>query len=63
MGRRGETRQLEFEARYWELLASGVGAVAACRRVGITRKTGDRWRAELGGPVPVRLGEAVRSNR
>jgi IS30 family transposase len=63
MARRGKKRQLEVEARYWQLLASGVGTVAACRQVGITRKTGYRWRAELGGLVPVRLGEAVRSNR
>ena len=63
MGRRGKKRQLDVEARYWELLASGMGTVAACRQVGITRKTGYRWRAEVGGLVPVRLSEAVRSNR
>ena len=37
MGRRGRKRQLEVEARYWHLLASGIGTVAACRQVGITR--------------------------
>jgi transposase, IS30 family len=63
MGRRGRKRQLEVEARYWRLLQSGVGTVEACRQVGITRKTGYRWRAEAGGLVPVRLAEAVRSNR
>lgn len=63
MPRRGRKRQLDVEARYWELLASGVGTVAACRGVGITRKTGYRWRAEAGGVVPARLAEAVRSNR
>lgn len=63
MGRRGRKRQLEVEARYWHLLQSGVGTVEACRRVGITRKTGYRWRAEVGGLVPVRLAEEVRSNR
>lgn len=56
-------RQLEVEARYWHLLQSGVGTVEACRQVGIGRKTGYRWRAEVGGLVPVRLAEAVRSNR
>ena len=40
MGRRGKKRQLEVEARYWQLLESGVGTVEAFRRVGITRKTG-----------------------
>jgi IS30 family transposase len=63
MARRGRKRQLEIEARYWQLLAAGLGTVEACRRVGITRKTGYRWRAEAGGVVPVRLSEAVRSNR
>ena len=63
MGRRGKKRQLEVEARYWQLLESGVGTVEACRRVGITRKTGYRWRVEAGGVVPDRLADAVRSNR
>lgn len=63
MGRRGRKRQLEVEARYWELLAMGIGTVAACRAVGITRKTGYRWRAETGGVAPARLAEQVRSNR
>ena len=40
MGRRGKKRQLEVEARYWQLLASGLGTVAACKQIGITRKTG-----------------------
>jgi IS30 family transposase len=63
MARRGKKRQLEVEARYWELLQAGVGTVEACRRIGISRKTGYRWRAEAGGVVPLRLAEAVRSNR
>jgi Helix-turn-helix domain len=37
--------------------------VEACRAVGITRKTGYRWRAENGGVPPVRLAETARSNR
>jgi IS30 family transposase len=40
-----------------------MGTVEACRQVGITRKTGYRWRAEVGGVLPVRLSDAVRSNR
>lgn len=31
--------------------------------MGITRKTGDRWRAENGGVPPVRVAETARSNR
>ncbi|WP_433307517.1 IS30 family transposase [Actinoplanes sp. CA-030573] len=63
MGRRGRKRQLDVEARYWQLLLSGIGTVQACRLVGITRKTGYRWRAENGGIPPARIAEAARSNR
>ncbi|MFC6020678.1 IS30 family transposase [Plantactinospora solaniradicis] len=63
MGRRGRKRQLDVEARYWQLLLSGIGTVQACRMVGITRKTGYRWRAENGGVPPTRIDEAARSNR
>jgi IS30 family transposase len=63
MGRRGRKRQLDVESRYWQLILSGVGTVEACRAVGITRKTGYRWRAESGGVPPLRLDEAHRSNR
>lgn len=51
MGRRGRKRDLDREIRYWEMIASGVGTVEACRRVGVTRKTGYRWRAEMGGVI------------
>lgn len=60
MGRRGRKRQLDVESRYWQLMLSGI---EACRLVGITRKTGYRWRAENGGVPPSVLGEEVRSNR
>ena len=63
MGRRGPKRQLDIESRYWQMIVSGVGTVEACRAVGITRKTGYRWRNEHGGLPPVRLDESVRSNR
>jgi transposase len=63
MARRGRKRQLEVEARYWQLLAAGIGTVEACRRVGIGRKTDYRWRAEADGVAPLRLAESVRSNR
>jgi hypothetical protein len=63
MGRRGRKRQLELETEYWQLLKAGVGTVAACRIVGITRKTGYRRRAENGGIPPVRLAETARTSR
>ena len=40
-----------------------MGTVEACRRVGITRKTGYRWRAERGGLPPDRVAETVRGKR
>jgi transposase len=63
VGRRGRKRQLEVEAEYWQLLKAGVGTVAACQMVGITLKTGYRWRAENGGIPPVRLAETARTSR
>ena len=51
MGRRGRKRDLGQELEYWELLASGIGTVEACRLVGVSRKTGYRWRAEMGGVI------------
>jgi hypothetical protein len=50
-------RELDVEARYWQLLQSGMGIIDACWQVGITRKAGHRWRAEVGDLVPVRLAE------
>jgi IS30 family transposase len=61
--RRGRKRQLDLESEYWKLLQSGVGTVAACKLLGIGRKTGYRWRAENGGRPPARLAEAARSGR
>lgn len=40
-----------------------MGTVAACRLLGIGRKTGYRWRAENGGLSPARLAESARSGR
>ena len=56
MSRRGRKRRLVVEDEYWRLIGSGVGTVEACRRVGIGRRTGYRWRAEHGGMPPTRLG-------
>jgi transposase, IS30 family len=63
MGRRGRKRRLDVESEYWRLVLSGVGTVEACKRLGIGRKTGYRWRAENGGLPPAALGEGVRSQR
>jgi IS30 family transposase len=61
--RRGRKRQLDLETEYWKLLQSGVGTVAACKLLGIGRKTGYRWRAENGGLPAARLAESARSSR
>lgn len=63
MGRRGRKRQLGIEDEYWRLVLGGVGTVEACKRIGIGRKTGYRWRAERGGVAPPRVVEAVRGRR
>jgi transposase, IS30 family len=63
MARRGRKRRLDAESLYWQLIASGVGTVEACREVGIGRKTGYRWRAENGGLPPGRVAEEIRSGR
>ena len=63
MGRRGRKRQLDLESEYLKLLQSGVGTVAACKLLGIGRKTGYRWRAENGGLPPGRMAESARSGR
>ena len=57
MGRRGRKRDLDREVQYWEYLASGVGTVEACRLVGVSRKTGYRWRAEMGGVIARKRSE------
>lgn len=49
MARRGRKRRLGTEDEYWQLILAGVGTVEACKLVGIGRKTGYRWRAELRG--------------
>ena len=57
MGRRGRKRNLDREVQCWEYLATGLGAVQACRLVGVSRKTGYRWRAEMGGVIAKRHSE------
>ncbi len=63
MGRRGRKRQLDLKTEYWRLLASGVGTVAACKLLGIGRKTGYRWRAENGGLPPGRFTHTTSQTR
>ncbi len=63
LGRRGRKRRLGIEDEYWQLIRAGVGTVEACRRVGVGRKTGYRWRAERGGLPPQRRAERERSER
>ena len=63
MVRRGRKRRLGIEDEYWAMILSGVGTVEACRRLGIGRKTGYRWRAERGGIPPARVAEEARSGR
>jgi IS30 family transposase len=58
MAWRGRKRPLDVESRYWQLLLSGTGTVQACQLVGITRKTGYRWREENRGIPPARVAEA-----
>jgi IS30 family transposase len=57
MGRRGRKRDLNREMQYWESLASGVGTTEARRLVGVSRKTGYRWRAEIGGVIARKRSE------
>jgi len=61
MAKRGRKRDLNRELRYWELLSQGIGTVEACRLVGVSRKTGCRWRAEMGGCADQEAGHLVRS--
>jgi hypothetical protein len=63
MTRRGRKRRLVVEDEYWKLILAGVGTVEACCEVGITRKTGYRWRNEAGGIPPARVAEETRSSR
>src|SRR5712691_2518896 len=63
MSRRGRKRQLGVEDEYWKLILGGIGTVEACRRIGVGRQTGYRWRAERGGLAPLRLAESVRGLR
>jgi len=49
--------QAEKQERYLRLIGQGVSNAEACRRVGINRKTGNRWR--YGRAVRNTAGELV----
>lgn len=51
MAKRGRKRVLERELKHWELMGNGVGAVEVNRLVGVSRSTGHRYRAEMGGVI------------
>jgi hypothetical protein len=61
MARRGRKGGLELESEYWRLLPSWVGTSAACRIVGIARKTSYQWQAKNGSLPPARSAEEARS--
>jgi len=63
MGRRGRKRRITLETEYWGLLSGGMGTVEACRKVGVGRNTGFRWRRENGAIAPTRLAEDQHSGR
>lgn len=63
MKRRGRKRSLGVEDEYRQLILAGVRTVEACKRVGVGRKTGYRWRVERGGLPPQRLAKTSRSAR
>jgi transposase, IS30 family len=48
---------LEQRRRFWRLIAQGVFAEEAGRRVGVQQSTGSRWFREGGGMSPIRLVE------
>ncbi|MEX5297526.1 helix-turn-helix domain-containing protein [Kocuria sp. CPCC 205292] len=62
-GTRGRKRRLVLEDEYWALIFAGVGTRETCPLVRIGRKTGYRWRAELGVLAPVRSPAAQTSER
>jgi IS30 family transposase len=47
-----QQRQLERQARFWELIRKGWTNTAACEAVGVERRQGYRWRKAAGGRIP-----------
>jgi IS30 family transposase len=47
-----QQRQLERQARFWELIRKGWTNMAACEAVGVERRQGYRWRKAAGGRIP-----------
>src|ERR1035438_6256178 len=43
---------IDKQARFWVLMAGGSTLTAACEAVGVSRKSGCRWRQATGGRIP-----------
>ncbi len=47
-----QQKQLERQARFWELIRQGRTNTAACEAAGVERHQGYRWRKAAGGRIP-----------
>jgi transposase, IS30 family len=43
---------IDRQARFWVLMGGGSTLTAACEAVGVSRKSGCRWRQATGGRIP-----------
>src|SRR5664279_1454963 len=43
---------IDKRARFWVLMAGGSTLTASCEAVGVSRKSGCRWRQATGGRIP-----------
>ncbi len=48
-----QQKQVERQARFWELIRQGKTNTAACEAVGVERRQGYRWRKATGGRIPL----------
>ena len=48
-----QRKQLDRQARFWELIRKGKTNTAACEAVGVERRQGYRWRKAAGGRIPL----------
>lgn len=53
--RRGRKPRQVDEARYWQLMRSGVSNAEACRILGVSRRTGTRLRRQAGYRIPAEV--------
>src|SRR5919112_410779 len=47
-----QQKQMERQARFWELIGQGKTNTAASEAVGVERSQGYRWRKAAGGRIP-----------